>query len=92
MEELSHAFAITIHKSQGSEYEAVIIPVYGGVGRIFNRNLIYTAVTRAKSLVVMVGEDNERHSMMQIINGMIDNTEEQERYTGFAEKLIKFDV
>ncbi len=88
-DELMHAFAITIHKSQGSEYEAVIIPIYAGGGRLFNRNLIYTAVTRAKRLVVMVGEDNERRSMMQVINRMIDNTEEQERYTGFMEKLIR---
>ena len=87
LDELMHAFAITIHKSQGSEYEAVIIPVYAGNSRLFNRNLIYTAVTRAKRMVVMVGTEN----MMHIINGMIDNTEEQKRYTGLEEKLRKYD-
>lgn len=53
--QLSLAYAITIHKSQGSEFDAVVIPIYTGPSIIFNRNLIYTAVTRAKKLVVLVG-------------------------------------
>ena len=82
IEELSHAFAITIHKSQGSEYKAVVIPLLYGPPKLFNRNLIYTAVTRAKQMVVLVGN-------VGLVNKMIDNTEEQKRYTGFLQKLKK---
>ena len=82
IEELSHAFAITIHKSQGSEYKAVVIPLLYGPPKLLNRNLIYTAVTRAKQMVVIVGN-------VGLVNRMIDNTEEQKRYTGFLQKLKK---
>ena len=74
VDELEHAFAITIHKSQGSEYPAVIIPLFSGPDKLLNRNLLYTAVTRAKEMVVMVGNLN-------MINRMIDNESEQRRYT-----------
>ncbi len=80
LDELEHAFAITIHKSQGSEYPAVIIPLYNGPRKLLNRNLLYTAVTRAKRMVVLVGNIN-------LVNQMIDNVEEQKRYTSFAERL-----
>ena len=66
LDELEHAFAITIHKSQGSEYPAVIIPILTGPMKLLNRNLLYTAVTRARRMVVIVGNLNK-------INEMIDN-------------------
>ena len=80
MDELEHAFAVTVHKSQGSEYPAVIIPLYSGPPRLLSRNLIYTAVTRAKNMVVLVGN-------LGLINQMIDNAAELARYTGFRRRL-----
>lgn len=80
LEQLEHAFAVTIHKSQGSEYPAVIIPLLGGARKLMNRNLIYTAVTRARRLVIIVGD-------VKLVNQMIDNTEEQKRFTSFALRL-----
>ncbi|MDD6327604.1 MAG: AAA family ATPase [Eubacteriales bacterium] len=80
LDELEHAFAITIHKSQGSEYPAVVIPLLGGTRKLLNRNLLYTAVTRAKRMVVIVGNLN-------LVNQMIDNTEEQKRYTSLALRM-----
>lgn len=80
LDELEHAFAITIHKSQGSEYPAVVIPLVNGPGRLMNRNLLYTAITRARQMVVVVGN-------MGMVNYMIDNTEQQKRYTGLAFRL-----
>lgn len=80
LDELEHAFAITIHKSQGSEYTAVVIPLYSGPRKLLNRNLLYTAVTRAKKMVVLVGN-------IGLVNQMIDNVEEQKRFTGFADRL-----
>ena len=74
LDELEHAFAITIHKSQGSEYPAVVLPILTGTRKLLNRNLLYTAITRAKNMVVIVGNIN-------LVNQMIDNTEEQKRYT-----------
>ena len=84
LDELEHSFAITIHKSQGSEYPAVIIPLLSGPPKLLNRNLIYTAVTRAKMMVVIVGNLN-------LINEMIDNTEEQKRFTSLAERIVEID-
>ena len=69
LNELSLAYAITIHKSQGSEFDAVVIPATSGPNIIFNRNLIYTAITRAKKLVVIVGE--KRHLWQMIRNKQI---------------------
>ncbi len=80
LEELEHAFAVTIHKSQGSEYPAVIIPLLTGTKKLLNRNLLYTAITRAKRMVVIVGNIN-------LVNQMIDNTEEQKRYTTLALRI-----
>ena len=80
LDELEHAFAVTVHKSQGSEYPAVIIPLYSGPPRLLSRNLIYTAVTRAKNMVVLVGN-------LGLINQMIDNASELARYTGFRRRL-----
>ena len=80
LDELEHAFAITIHKSQGSEYPAVVIPILAGPAKLMNRNLLYTAVTRARRMVVIVGNLNR-------INEMIDNILEQRRYTGFSLRI-----
>ena len=80
LEELELAYAITIHKSQGSEYPAVIIPLLQGPRQLYHRNLIYTAVTRAKKCVTLVGDD-------LVFQDMIQNTFEQNRYTSLAEYL-----
>lgn len=78
LEELELAYAVTIHKSQGSEYPAVILPILSGPRMLFNRNLLYTAVTRARSCVTIVGDPG-------MIQTMIDNVSEQKRYSGLAE-------
>ncbi len=83
LEELELAYAITIHKSQGSEYPAVIIPLLQGPRQLYHRNLIYTAVTRAKKCVTMVGSD-------RTLQEMIENANVQKRYTSLAERLQEF--
>ncbi len=80
LDELELAYAVTIHKSQGSEYPAVVIPLLSGPRILMNRNLLYTAVTRAKKCVVIVGSNH-------MVELMIDNTEEQKRYTGLEVRL-----
>lgn len=80
LEELELAYAITIHKSQGSEYPAVVIPVYSGPRMLMTRNLIYTAVTRARSCVCLVGNP-------AVFQAMVDNEVEQRRYTGLKQRL-----
>ncbi|MDE5780512.1 MAG: ATP-dependent RecD-like DNA helicase [Lachnospiraceae bacterium] len=79
-EELELAYAVTIHKSQGSEYPAVILPVLNGPKMLMTRNLIYTAVTRAKKCVCIVGDENE-------FRNMVDNTLEQKRYSSLSERI-----
>jgi exodeoxyribonuclease V alpha subunit len=80
LEELELAYAVTIHKSQGSEYPAVVIPLLTGPRMLMNRNLLYTAVTRARKCVTIVGEEDT-------FNQMIDNTVEQKRYTTLAQRI-----
>ena len=80
LEELELAYAITIHKSQGSEYPAVVIPVYSGPRMLMTRNLIYTAVTRARSCVCLVG-------IPQVFQQMVDNAMEQKRYSGLTARI-----
>lgn len=80
LEELELAYAVTIHKSQGSEYPAVILPLLSGPRLLFNRNLLYTAVTRARKCVVIVG--NER-----TVEDMIANGNEQKRYTSLRVRI-----
>ena len=80
LEELEHAYAITIHKSQGSEYPAVVIPLLSGPRQLFNRNLLYTAITRAKSCVTIVGSE-------VTFQQMIDNVNEQNRNTSLDERI-----
>lgn len=81
LDELELAYAITVHKSQGSEYPAVVIPLLSGPRPLMNRNLLYTAVTRARSCVTLVGS-------AEIFQMMVENETEQKRYTGLAE-IIK---
>lgn len=80
LDELELAYAVTIHKSQGSEYPAVVIPLLSGPRMLMNRNLLYTAVTRAKNCVVLVGDE-------QVFQGMIANASEQKRYSGLLSRL-----
>ncbi|HBA46278.1 MAG TPA: ATP-dependent RecD-like DNA helicase [Lachnospiraceae bacterium] len=80
LEELELSYAITIHKSQGSEYPAVIMPLLTGPRLLFNRNLLYTAITRAKSCVTILGSSN-------VVRGMIDNASENRRYTALASRI-----
>lgn len=80
LEELELSYAVTIHKSQGSEYPAVVIPLLGGPRMLMNRNLLYTAVTRAKSCVTLVGDP-------RVYDQMIDNTLEQKRYSSLALRM-----
>ena len=82
-EELELAYAITVHKSQGSEYPAVIIPLLPGPRLLYNRNLLYTAVTRAKKCLTIVGSDT-------VFQEMIQNKNEQARYTSLSERIREF--
>lgn len=74
LDELELSYAITIHKSQGSEYPAVVSPLFSGPRVLLNRNLLYTAVTRAKQCVVIVGNG-------RLVENMIQNNDEQKRYS-----------
>lgn len=83
LDELELAYAVTVHKAQGSEYPAVVIPLLPGPQMLMNRNLLYTAVTRAKSCVTLVGRED-------VFSQMIDNTFEQKRYTTLKERIREF--
>lgn len=83
VDELELAYAITVHKSQGSEYPAVILPLLPGPKLLYNRNLLYTAVTRAKKCLTIIGGDTT-------FQEMIRNKSEQERYTSLAERIGEF--
>ncbi|MGN0585218.1 MAG: ATP-dependent RecD-like DNA helicase [Ruminococcus sp.] len=74
LEQLELAYAITVHKSQGSEFDAVILPILGGFPKLYYRNLLYTAVTRAKKMLIAVGSRNKIHDM-------VDNNRRTKRYT-----------
>jgi len=80
LDEIMHAYAITVHKSQGSEFPVVIMPVFRGPSLLLNRNLFYTAVTRAKSLVILVGNP-------QYLQTMIQNTRSVKRNTGLRQRI-----
>ena len=84
LEELELAYAITIHKSQGSEYPAVVIPIYSGPRMLMTRNLIYTAVTRAKKCVCLVG-------LPEMFQFMVDNEMEQKRYSGLKDRILEIE-
>ena len=83
VDELELAYAITVHKSQGSKYPAVILPLLPGPKLLYNRNLLYTAVTRAKKCLTIIGSDTT-------FQEMIRNKSEQERYTSLAERIGEF--
>lgn len=85
LEELELAYAITIHKSQGSEYPAVILPLLSGTSLLFNRNLLYTAVTRAKKCVTIVG-------LSETVERMISNEREQKRYTTLKKRIRELQI
>jgi len=82
LDELEHAYAITVHKSQGSEFKAVIIPLYVCYEKLFNRNLIYTAMTRAKEMLIFVGS-------RKVLNYMVSNSHENVRKAGLKYRLIE---
>ena len=84
LEELELAYAITIHKSQGSEYPAVVIPIYSGPRMLMTRNLIYTAVTRAKKCVCLVG-------LPEMFQFMVENEMEQKRYSGLKDRILEIE-
>ena len=83
LDELELAYAITIHKAQGSEYPAVVIPLLQGPRQLYHRNLLYTAITRARQCVTLVGSDT-------VFQEMIRNTNEQERNTSLSERIREF--
>lgn len=78
--ELEHAWAITVHKAQGSEYRAVILALGGSSQMLMTRGVLYTAVTRAKELLILVGDENQAHQM-------IDNFRQSRRYTALRVRL-----
>lgn len=82
LDELELAYAITVHKSQGSEYGAVIMPVVAGPKQLMNRNLLYTGVTRAKKCLVMIGNPG-------VVSEMIENNHENLRYSGLKSRILE---
>ncbi len=80
LDDIEHAYAITVHKSQGSEYPIVIIPMCGAPSMLHSRNLLYTAVTRAKNMVILVGRES-------VVDEMVNNNRQTLRYTGLADWL-----
>ncbi|MBQ8208322.1 MAG: ATP-dependent RecD-like DNA helicase [Clostridia bacterium] len=85
LDDIDHAYAITVHKSQGSEYPIVIIPMYSCPPMLMTRNLLYTAVTRAEKMVILVGRE-------EYVRKMVENNRQSMRYTGLANRLVKFDM
>ena len=81
-EELEPAYAITVHKSQGSEYPIVIVPMGSSPSMLLSRNLFYTAVTRAQSMVILVGRE-------RVIRTMVENNRQSMRYTGLCKWLAE---
>jgi exodeoxyribonuclease V alpha subunit len=80
LEDIEHAYAVTVHKSQGSEYPVVIIPMCSAAPMLLTRNLLYTAVTRAQKMVILVGRE-------EILGKMLENNRLSMRYTGLCERL-----
>ena len=80
LEDLDHAYAVTVHKSQGSEYPIVIIPMCSAASMLLSRNLLYTAVTRAEKMVILVGRG-------EIVESMVANNRQTMRYTGLCDWL-----
>ena len=82
LEEVEHAYAVTVHKSQGSEYPTVVLPVCSCGSLLQTRNLLYTAMTRAKERLILVGRED-------ILRQMVENVRKTERYTGLRDRLTK---
>ena len=80
LEQIEHAYAITVHKSQGSEFDVVILPITASAPMLLTRNLLYTAITRAKKLLIVIGPVN-------VIDRMIANHDSKKRNTGLEYKL-----
>ncbi|MDQ3929143.1 MAG: ATP-dependent RecD-like DNA helicase [Chloroflexota bacterium] len=80
LDELTHAYAISVHKAQGSEYPAVIMPVLPQQGRMLQRNLMYTAVSRARNLVVLAGSP-------EAVKRAVQNTTSTLRYSGLVQRI-----
>ena len=80
LEDLEHAYAITVHKSQGSEYPIVIIPMFSAAQMLLTRNLLYTAITRAQAMVILVGRE-------EVVAEMVANDRQSTRYTGLEKRL-----
>ena len=78
--ELELAYAITVHKSQGSEFDAVVMPILGGYDKLYYRNLLYTAMTRAKRLLVLVGDPGR-------LRFMVENNRKSVRFTNLGRLL-----
>ena len=84
LDEIELAYAITIHKSQGSEYPAVLLPLLSGPKMLMNRNLLYTAVTRARKCVTILGSQ-------EVVDGMIENENQYHRYTGLGRWILELE-
>jgi exodeoxyribonuclease V alpha subunit len=83
LEDLEHAYAITIHKSQGGEFPVVVMPITNGPPLLYTRNLLYTGVTRAKKMLIIVGKES-------MIRYMIHNCDTKSRNTGLVFKIKKY--
>jgi exodeoxyribonuclease V alpha subunit len=83
MDEITHAYAMTVHKSQGSEFPVVVMPIVGGPPLFLNRKLLYTAVTRAKKLLILMGNQ-------YVFRQMIKSTESQNRQTALRDRIIAY--
>ncbi|MBK5244774.1 MAG: ATP-binding domain-containing protein, partial [Eubacteriaceae bacterium] len=83
MDEITHAYAMTVHKSQGSEFPVVVMPIVGGPPLFLNRKLLYTAVTRAKKLLILMGSS-------YVFSQMIKSGDSQERQTALRERIIDY--
>ena len=83
LDEIELAYAITVHKSQGSEYPVVIVPMYACAPMLLTRNLLYTAVTRAKKMVILVGRSD-------IPKKMVENNRQILRYTKLKNKICDY--
>ena len=81
LDELELAYAITIHKSQGSEFKVIITPAFMGSPFLMNKNLLYTAITRAKEMVVVVG-------LPKALKYMVTNTRSVERYSSLKNRIL----
>ena len=80
LDQIEHSYAITVHKSQGSEFDVVILPIVRSAPMLLTRNLLYTAITRAKKLLIIVGSRD-------VVSFMIKNTDAKVRNTGLDYKL-----